>query len=191
MVPSRIPVAIGAWLLGALTATGGSLLAVDQLGQGLLEQRTKQVSVGMVNAELALENSEGASGAPAASPSPSPSPSTSSAAASKSPAAHRATAVHRKTAAGPPASDAGKLLTSAGGTTVATCENGRARLLYWSPGQGFGVFRVEPGPSLVASVTFTDSSGGVVMHVACGTSGVPVAHTATLQWGSGGSHHDE
>jgi hypothetical protein len=188
VVPSRVPVAIGAWLLGALTATGGSLLAVDQLAQGLLEQRTKQVSVGMVNAELALENSEPASAAPAASPSPS----ASSAAGSKPNAARRSAGVHGKTAAPrPDPSDTGKLLTSAGGTAVATCEDGRARLLYWSPAQGFAVFRVEPGPSLIVSVTFTDSSEGIVMHVACGTSGVPVAHTATWQWGGGGSHHDE
>jgi hypothetical protein len=187
-VPSRVLIGAGAWLLGALTATGGSLLAVDQLVQGLLEQHTKQVSVAMVNAELALENSERRSAAPAASRSPGASPA---AAPQKSRARPRATANRAKNPAPPPTRDTGKLLTSAGGTAVATCENGRARLLYWSPGQGFTVFRVDAGPSSVASVTFTDSSGGVVMHVACGTAGIPAAHTSTFQWGGGGSHHDE
>jgi len=187
-VRSRVPVAIGAWLLGALAATGGSLLAVDQLGQGLLDQHTKQVSVAMVNAELALQNFERTSAAPAASHSPGS--STSSAAASMS-RADKARPVQDKRSAPPPTSDTGKLLTSAGGTAVAICENGRARLLYWSPGQGFAVSRVERGPSPVATVTFTESSGGVVMHVACGTSGVPFAHTATFHGRGEGSHHDE
>jgi hypothetical protein len=186
-VRSRVLITASAWLLGALAATGGSLLAVDQLGHGLLEQHTKQVSVAMVNAELALENSERAAQAQTASQSPSPSP----AAGSSSHKAHGATTIHIKKAAPPIIRDTGKLLTSAGGTAVATCQNGRARLLYWSPAQGFAVSRVEPGPGSVASVAFTDSSGGVVMHVACGPAGVPVPHTATFLWGGGGSHHDE
>jgi len=186
-VRSRVPIAIGAWLLGALAATGGSLLAVDQLGQGLLDQHTKQVSVAMVNAELALQNFERTSAAPAASHSPR---SSTSPAASKS-RADKARPVQDKRSAPPPASDIGKLLTSAGGTAVATCENGRARLLYWSPGQGFAVSRVKRGPTPVATVAFTDSSGGVIMHVACGRSGVPFAHTATFHGRGEGSQHDE
>ena len=170
-------ITVSAWLLGALAGTGGSLLAVDQLGQGLLGQHTKQVSVAMVNAELALENSEHAVKAPTVSQSPSTSP----AAALNPHKAHGATTVHIKKSSPPTMRDSGKLLTSAGGTAVATCENGRARLQYWSPGQGFAVFRVEPGPGSVVSVTFTDSSGGVVMHVTCGTTGVPAARTATFQ----------
>ncbi len=59
---------VSAWLLGALSATAGSLYAVDQLGQGLLEQHAGQISMAMVNAELAQEN---VSQAPAPSPSPS------------------------------------------------------------------------------------------------------------------------
>jgi hypothetical protein len=50
---------------------------------------------------------------------------------------------------------------------------------------------VKPGPVSVASVAFSDSSGGVVMHVACGTSGLPAARTSTFQKGGGRSHHDE
>ena len=52
---SRVLIGAGAWLLGAVAATAGSLYAVDQLGQGLLAQHTKQVSVAMVNAELAQD----------------------------------------------------------------------------------------------------------------------------------------
>jgi len=41
----------GACLLGAASATAGSIYAIAQLGQGLVEQHTTQVSVAMVNAE--------------------------------------------------------------------------------------------------------------------------------------------
>jgi len=185
VVGSRVLIGVSAWLLGALTATGGSLLAVDQLGQGLLEQHTKQVSVAMVNAEL--ENSQRTSQAPAASQSAATAP----AAAAKMPdAPHRAKAAHAKKSAPPTTREASKLLTSPGGTAVATCANGRARLRYWSPGQGFAVFRVKPGPSSVASVTFTGSSGGFVMRVACGASGVPAAHVSAFHAGRE-LQHDE
>ena len=86
---------------------------------------------------------------------------------------------------------ASKLLTSPGGTAAASCDGGLARLLYWSPAQGFEVDDVSKGPSRVASVSFTDSSGGVVMRVACTAAGDPVAHVSPLNWGGGGSHHDE
>lgn len=185
---SRVLIGVSAWLLGALMATGGSLLAVDQLGEGLLQQHSTQVSVAMVNAELALENSERTSAAPAASHSASTTPTPASGRWHGPPGA---TAGHVQKSAAPATIDAGKLLTSAGGTAIATCRNGRARLLYWSPGQGFAVVRVKPGPVSVASVAFSDSSGGVVMHVACGTSGLPAARTSTFQKGGGRSHHDE
>lgn len=174
---------VGAWLLGAVSATAGSLYAVDQLGNGLLEQHADRISVAVVNAELAQETSGRVSRAPA--PSPSPSPST---------VPGHSRPPHTRAASDPANSptptNAGKLLTSAGGTAAATCQNGLAHLLYWSPQQGFEVDHVEAGPSSVAEVTFTDSSGGVVMHVTCSRSGVPAAHVSTFQWG-GGTHHDE
>jgi hypothetical protein len=183
-VRSRILLGIGAWVLGAASATAGSLYAVDQLGQSLVAQHTKQISVAMVNAELALENADrttqGAS--PSSSPSTSPSPSTSR--ARRRPVAVLPGRAHR--VALRPSS---KLLTSGGGTAAASCDNGLARLLYWSPAQGFEADNVNKGPDRVVSVSFTDSSGGVVMRIACTSAGVPYAHVSQLGWG--GSHHDE
>ena len=171
----------GAWLLGAVAATAGSLYAVDQLGQGLFAQRTKQVSVAMVNAELAQD---GAS-RPARTPKPSHSP-TASPKASHSP--HRARPVPTHQAAKPVTRNASKLLTSAGGTAVASCQQGGAYLLYSSPAQGYEADDVVRGPSAVASVTFTSNSRKVILRVTCTSSGVPTAHVTTKSWGGG---HDD
>jgi hypothetical protein len=185
-VRSRILLGVGAWVLGAASATAGSLFAVDQLGQSLVAQHTKQISVAMVNAELAQETADRTTPGvtPSSSPYPSASPSTSH--ARHRPAAvrasHRARHAHRQ--------QSSKLLTSQGGTVAASCDNGLARLLYWSPAQGFEAGDVSKGPARVASVSFTDSSGGVVMRIACTSAGVPAAHVSPLGW-SGGSHHDE
>jgi hypothetical protein len=180
-VRSRILLGVSAWLLGAASATAGSLYAVDQLGQGLLAQHSKEISVATVNAELALENSDKAT--PAAS---SPSPSTTH---PQPQVRHTAQRPGTGGSARHVQRPASKLLTSAGGTAAASCDNGLAHLLYWSPAQGFEVEDVHPGPSRTASVTFTSSPDGVVMRVFCGAAGAPHSHVSSWTWG--GSHHDE
>jgi hypothetical protein len=57
-VHSRILLGVAAWLIGAITATGGSLLAVSALGQGM-DPAGEQVSVETVNRALAKEAAEG------------------------------------------------------------------------------------------------------------------------------------
>lgn len=185
---SRVPIGVSAWLLGALTATGGSLYAVEQLGQGLLEQHTKQVSVAMVNAELALENSSSAGRGPTQSPSPSVSPGRTGGRTGPT-VPDKAKPLTSRKASAPVAGAAEKLLDSSGGTAEAICRGGLAHLQYWIPAQGFEVLRVQPGPTSVASVTFTDATGGVTMRISCTGSGVPVARTSPFQWV--GVHHDE
>jgi hypothetical protein len=175
-VRSRVLFGAGAWLLGAVSATVGSLYAVDLLGQGLLEQHTKQVSVAMVNAELAQDDSAAPSRPPASSQTPTPSP----------PVTHRPPATHP---AVQPSTSAGKILTTGGGNAAASCEPGGAYLLYWSPAQGFEVDDVSRGPAPTASVTFSNSTDGFVLTVTC-SSGVPVKHVRGWQWG-GGTRHDE
>lgn len=179
---SRFLLGLSAWLLGAASATAGSLYAVDQLGDGLLAQHSKEISVSTVNAELALENS-----GTAAPVTPSASPSATH---SKPRVRHRTGSPRSGQSARHVQRQASRLLTSPGGTAAASCDNGLAHLLYWSPGQGFEVEHVHPGPSRLVSVTFTNSSGGVAMRVACSVAGVPHAHVSPWGWG-GGSHHDE
>src|SRR5262249_30991795 len=153
-VRSRVLIAAGAWLLGAVTATGGSLYAVAQLGQGLIEQHTKQVTVAMVNAELAQDGS-----ARTAIPSPAVSPQVSQAATKP-----RSDPTHH---AAPTVTSSRQWFNSEDGWAWASCGPNGAQLLSYSPANGFDIHHVETGPSAVASVTFTDSSGGVTMKVTC------------------------
>jgi len=173
-VPPRILIGAGAWVLGAVTATAGSLLAVDQLGQDLLAQQdSRQVSVATVNAELALERSERppARAHPAGSPSPA-----------APPAAARPGARRGARAAGPvlpQPSPPGEMLVTSDGTAVATCGHGEAYLVYWSPQQGFEATGVARGPARAATVTFRGSQGGMVLTVTC-RGDVPVKQVAAL-----------
>jgi len=180
-VRSRILLGVGAWLLGAILATAGSLYAVDQLGNGLLAQPS-QTSVAMVNAELALENSErlGPSAAPSASGSASP-------AAAFGPGRNPLRRPARQ--AGSPAP--GVLLASPDGTAVATCARGAAYLVYWSPQQGYEADQVVRGPRPVASVAFRNSAGGgVVLSVSC-RGATPAEHLAPIQPDGSWSGHDD
>jgi hypothetical protein len=172
-VRSRVLIGVGAWLLGAVAATGGSMFAVNRLDQDLLAQQDRQISVSAVNAELALEKAE----LPSASPSPS---------ASKRPTAtrHRHARHHARPA--PARTLHGVLLASPDGTVVAACERGGAYLMYWSPQQGFEADDVVRGPAPIASVSFRSWSDGIAMHVSC-RDGAPVARQVTV----GGIRHDE
>jgi hypothetical protein len=180
MVRSRVLIGAGAWLLGAVAATAGSLYAVDQLGEGLFAQHSKQVSVAMVNVELAQAVASRPAQIPTPSPSPSPTPKVS-------PSAHKVRPVLTHRAANPVTKDSSKLLTSSGGTAVASCGPGGAYLHYWSPNQGFETHKVVRGPSSAASVTFASNSSDVVLRVTCSSAGVPTPHVSTNNWG----HHDE
>src|SRR6516225_4647098 len=73
-VHSRVLLAIAAWLVGASAATGGSLLAVSALGQGMNPAAGEQVGVETVNRALAKESAERAAAMPRRSASPSHSP---------------------------------------------------------------------------------------------------------------------
>ena len=177
---SRVLIGVGAWLLGAVSATAGSLYAVAQLGQGLVDQPAKQVTVAMVNAELAQDEPAAPSMYPAPSASPKAAPGPASAGASR-----------RHPAVPPVTRNPQKILTSKGGVAAAACGRGGARLLYESPAQGFEVTRVAPGPSPEASVTFTNSSVGVTIKVTCGSSGTPAGQVSQFSLGGWSPHHDE
>jgi hypothetical protein len=169
-VHSRILLGVAAWLVGAAAATGGSLLAVSALGQGM-NPAGEQVSVETVNRALAKEAAERSAAMPRRSVSPSASP-----AAPPSPKARHS--------APPPSPDTGggKVLTSPGGTLVASCAGARAYLVSWSPQQGFGSSDVVRGPATNAQVT---------MVVSC-DAGAPtatstaVSSTAASTWGGDG-----
>ena len=63
----RILAGVGAWLLGAGTATAGSLLAVSLLGQGIAASPGQQLTAAAVSRALARESRDpGQGGAPVA-----------------------------------------------------------------------------------------------------------------------------
>lgn len=180
-VSSRFFIGVVAWLLGAVTATAGSMIAVNQLAHGLLEAQAQQFGGTTLSADLD-PSAGGTDPAPipsatatrrpsrpmgkvshSAGPSPGAMPSqgadpSQSAVASQSP--------------GP--SPTGTLLVSADGSVMASCQSAGAYLLYWSPDQGYVADDVQRGPAATASVTFR-GPGGVVMHVVC-SGGTPIAH---------------
>jgi hypothetical protein len=166
-VHSRILLGVAAWLVGAAAATGGSLLAVSVLGQGM-NPAGEQVSVETVNRALAKEAAERSAAMPRRSVSPSASP-----AAPPSPKARHS--------APPPSPDTGggKVLTSPGGTLVASCAGARAYLVSWSPQQGFGSSDVVRGPATEAQVTFTGGQLTVTMVVSC-DAGAPTATSTAV-----------
>ncbi len=154
----------GAWVLGALTATTGSMIAVGALAHGLLSAQT-QLFAG-VPSRANLDAGGSVSPTPAVSASISPSPPAGPV---------RPTPGLRPLAGGAaPSSVAPTLLTSADGSVLAACQSGGAYLVYWSPDQGYTAHNVTRGPAPVAKVTFSNTAGGVVMRVSC-SSGTPVA----------------
>lgn len=182
-VHRRILFGVAAWLLGAATATAGSLLAISLLGQGITGNSGQLLTQDAVNGALVSEAAEASSdGSPSVSPtaahggSPSATPAAtpSAVSASPAPAPDPATA----TAASP--STGGTVLTSSGGEVVADCQTAGAYLISWSPSQGYEVDTVSRGPAATARVTFDSASSRVTMVVSC-SAGVPAAATYTRE----------
>ena len=179
-VKSRVPHRPRAWLLGAVTATTGSMIAVKQLAHGLFGQPV-QLLGSAANADLDHDSG----GQPSAgSPARHPAASSASPRATASPR-------HRQPAAPPRRrvqllqTHPGTLLVSPDGSVMAECQTGGAYLLYWVQIRVSRPMRCIAGPPR-RIVTFR-GAGTVVLHVSC-NSGTPVAH---LYWPGGGSGGDE
>jgi hypothetical protein len=168
LVSSRFLVGLAAWLLGAVIATTGSMIAVNKLAHGLLEAQSHELGGTMVSADHEPITR---------SPEPSPAASATPALRARTPAATVAHSAAPKPAPSGSSTQnpAGTLLESSAGSVMATCEPTGAYLLYWSPDQGFVADDVRRGPTAVASVLFRSSTSSVVMQVSC-SGGAPVAH---------------
>jgi hypothetical protein len=168
-VSARFLAGVGAWLLGAGAATGGSLLAVSVLGQGLAPAPSQQLTVAAVNRALASEAAEATRSALLLPPVRSsatplaPRPKKGSSAPSVPPPV--------------PAPQPGTTdLTSAGGSVVAGCQPAGAYLVSWSPAQGYEAYLKNRGPAPNARVMFAGSRKLVTMIISC-SGGVPSAST--------------
>lgn len=179
----RILLGVAAWLVGASAATGGSLLAVSLLGQDMTPSAGEQQSVATVNRALGKEAAERTSTSPRRAASPP-----ASRVAPPSQVARHTAAPLSPTASpsAPPASAGiagGAVLTSQGGTLVASCAGARAYLVSWSPQQGFGSSDVVRGPAVNAQVVFVGGQLTVTMIVTC-DAGVPAAATTAISAGT-------
>ena len=185
---SRIFLGIAAWLAGASAATGGSLLAVSMLGQGMTPGGEEQQSVTSVNRALAKEAAERATVRPRRAIAPRRAVSLPASRVAAPPPVARHTAAPRSPAARPSASPppsgsaGGTLLTSQGGTLVASCVGAHAYLVSWSPQQGFGSTDVIRGPATNAQVTFISGQLTVTMVVSCNAA-VPAATVTAVSTG--------
>jgi hypothetical protein len=167
-VSARYLVGVGAWLVGAGAATGGSLLAVSLLGQSLAPAGTQQLTSAAVNRALASEAAEAVRATPTLSPSATPSPTPTRRRHRAKPAASATPA-----AAGQPATT---VLTSTGGSVVAECQPAGAYLVSWSANSGYEAIRDTRGPAAKAKVTFSNYHKNVLMVVTC-SGGTPSAQT--------------
>ncbi|MFI6790364.1 hypothetical protein ACIBG4_23865 [Nonomuraea sp. NPDC050383] len=141
-----------AWAATAAAATGAAVAVLGLLGGSLTAGSGRVLDRDDVRAALASA---------AARPRPTGTPATPTGAPAPSPG----------TAA--PAGG-GRLLQTAGGTVIASCEGDRVRLRSWSPAQGFSVDGVEPGPALRAKVEFEPEEGEEVEVVIVCSGGRPV-----------------
>ncbi len=166
-VRSRVLLGVGAWVLGATSATAGSLYAVNLLGNSLLSAPSRQMSVEMVKADLAQENAQRTKPLPVHR-----SRQSSRTARTHEQSGPRTSPSHSATP-GPVSSSAGVFLNSPDGGAEAACQSGGAYLLYWTPEPGFEADQVKRGPAAVASLEFLGASSGILMQVSC-SAGVPV-----------------
>jgi hypothetical protein len=170
---SRILLGVAAWLVGASAATGGSLRAVSMLGQGTNPAAGEQVSVETVNRALARESAERTAATPRRTASPGASPTKRPQPGPRHPAAPPS-----------PRTTGGTVLTSQGGTLVASCAGSRAYLVSWSPQQSFGSADVVRGPAAKAQAVFISGQLTVTVVVSC-DGGVPTAVSTTVSTGGG------
>jgi hypothetical protein len=176
-VSARFLAGVGAWLLGAGAATGGSLLAVSVLGQGLAPAPSQQLTESAVSRALASEAVE-------ATPSPSaPRPVVSTSATPLVPHVKKHSAAPSVPSSSPAPPPTDTVLTSIGGTVMADCRAAGAYLASWSPAQGYEATRVIRGPAATAKVTFTSSRKLVTMAISC-SGGTPSTAT-TITTGPG------
>jgi hypothetical protein len=195
----RILAGVGAWLLGAGTATAGSLLAVSLLGQGIAASPGQQLTAAAVSRALARESRDpGQGGTPVPPPPARTSPTarpvvtrtTASPHVRVSPEPSTATAAPPAAGVPGPQAAAGTVLTSPGGTVLAECRSAGTYLVSWSPTQSYEASDVTRGPVAVARVVFESPAKSVAMTVTCpgGPGGRPVASSSSGSWGGGGDN---
>src|SRR5215472_13053488 len=169
---SRFLAIAAAWLLGVVTATAGSFVAVNGIAHGLLGTSARSLAAapiqgvpagGQPSSSQSTPSFSGADDGDNDTATPYLQPSVT------------ATAQATPQAAPPPGpASAGSLFTSPGGTVMASCQSGLAYLQYWSPSPGYQADDVIRGPAAQARIGFEHLTSEYVISVTCNGSN-PVA----------------
>jgi len=164
--------AAAAWLLGALTAMGGSFLAVNGIAHGLLGTGAPHVVVAPIQGIPAAD--EASSSQPAAALSGAAAGDDGDQDSASPPLQPAVTATPQATPQATPSSAAsgGSLVVSPGGTVMASCQSGLAYLQYWSPSPGYQADDVIRGPAARASIGFEHLTSEYAISVTCNGSRV-------------------
>ncbi|MGW7479960.1 hypothetical protein ACWGH8_15360 [Nonomuraea muscovyensis] len=128
-----------AWAATAVAATGAAVAVLGLLGGALTGTSGRVLSGEEVRAALA---------------SITPAPTATRGTTSPGPATST-----------PSVTRVDRLVQTAGGTVIASCEADRVTLRSWSPAQGYSVDGVEAGPGLEASVEFEPGGEGEEVEV--------------------------
>lgn len=137
--------AVAGWLATAAVATLIGVAAIRWVGESIAGTPGGVLSQEEVERALASPAAPGGS-APAATGAGGPS---SPPAGGSSPAGTR------------------RAFATTGGSAVAECGPGGARLVSWTPVPGYRVSDAEPGPDDDVEVTFTGPAGGFELKVRC------------------------
>jgi len=186
----RVVAGVGAWVIGATTATALCMLAVSFIDRDMTTNRGPVLSGDDVARSLA----EPPSSAVGSGPQTTPAPNTPTAAGVPGTAPDTAANQLSNTAPGSSASaphapstaaSSVRVLSSPGGTVSARCEGTQAYLISWSPGQGYRVAGSQRGPARVATVVFAGQTSSISLRVRC-SNGIPTPSTGGDDY-SGGS----
>lgn len=175
----RVTAGVGAWIVGATTATGLSLFAVSYLSEDPQSPQGATLSQNQVEQALASVTQTETPIASTTSPNPAATgPSTNVLTpaltpAQSSPSSPSATNPHNApTRSTPAAQPVDRSLSADAGTVVAQCQDDLVYLETWSPAQGYQAQVEQRGPARLATVLFTGNGGHAAFRVSC-QGGVP------------------
>ncbi|WP_068922031.1 hypothetical protein [Planobispora rosea] len=162
----RLPLVVAGWLVTGALATGAGVAVIAFLGEPLTASAHRPLSSAEVAEALARTT-------PSVSPSTIATPSTTATPLPSGDPVPTGASTPAPPAAGP-STGRSRVIGTAGGSTIARCDDGLVTLRAWSPAQGFRVDDVERGPAARARVEFESDETDVKIEVWCSADGSPV-----------------
>ena len=151
------------WVAVTAAAFGISMAAVTLVGSSIGDPVADPLSAGQVRRQLELtQRTATPSASPTATPTTGPTGPTTTTSADPSRSA---------TAGGPP-----RLLSSGGGTVIASCADGLVTLESWILADGFRADHWDRAPATTAKVEFESEHDRYKLEITC-RSGVPTLQT--------------